>query len=462
MFGFLNKKGFTMIEILVSITIIAITASLLMIATGRVRANAHDSQRIADINEIQTALERYATDVGSYPSVLVPGQSLTNPTSGKVYLKKIPSNPTPWVEGACATGADYAYSSNGGTSYTITYCLAAGSKNISAGYNQAFPGVTASYVGCAPDCSGNKICGSDSCVGSCGACAGGTACSNDQTTCLAAAVADCSTAVCGDCSATACGSTCSTTVTREGSSVAESYGTAQIGAQCWLTKNVNVGSVLAAANTYPSNDSVVERWCYGNNTDNCATDGALYAWSEAMNLPAACNSSGSGNCAPSAYVTGGSGAAARRQGVCPKGWHVPSDYEVWVLENYLESDISQGEYNYFYADQSGSDTLAWRGESADWSSPSPIGPGAQLMCLGSKSPVASCTAAAGSATAPKLPLAGFGEIIFQNRGSQLHIISSSQYSASEAWTRVMSGSRADVLRTYTHKTDGNSLRCLKD
>lgn len=62
-----QRAGFTLIEVLVSISIIALLSSVVMAATNTARKNARDSKRISSIREIQTALELYFTDHQSYP-----------------------------------------------------------------------------------------------------------------------------------------------------------------------------------------------------------------------------------------------------------------------------------------------------------------------------------------------------------------------------------------------------------
>jgi uncharacterized protein (TIGR02145 family) len=64
--------------------------------------------------------------------------------------------------------------------------------------------------------------------------------------------------------------------------------------------------------------------CYDNNPNNCAKYGRLYDWSTVMNLPSNCNSSECANQVQS-----------RHQGICPSGWHVPSDAEWETLVNFV-------------------------------------------------------------------------------------------------------------------------------
>jgi uncharacterized protein (TIGR02145 family) len=137
-----------------------------------------------------------------------------------------------------------------------------------------------------------------------------------------------------------------------------SYKAIKVGTQCWLNKNINLGSRV---NGGSGTDATLEKWCYNNSEANCTTYGALYAWSEAMYLPSACNSTmaTSSNCWPTQYVTG-SGASAKRQGICPKGWHLPSDAEWYYMEDYVDSGTWSDGTNY-YADQSGDGTAEYRG-----------------------------------------------------------------------------------------------------
>lgn len=63
-----TKKGFTLIELLIVITIIGILAAALLPQVLGAPARARDAARVADMNQIVTALETYATDNGSYPA----------------------------------------------------------------------------------------------------------------------------------------------------------------------------------------------------------------------------------------------------------------------------------------------------------------------------------------------------------------------------------------------------------
>jgi prepilin-type N-terminal cleavage/methylation domain-containing protein len=65
------SKGFTLVELLVVIAIIGVLATLLLLQLGVARAKARDTKRIADVNQIRTAIELYFDDnAGKYPTAL--------------------------------------------------------------------------------------------------------------------------------------------------------------------------------------------------------------------------------------------------------------------------------------------------------------------------------------------------------------------------------------------------------
>ncbi len=63
----MNRKGFTLIELLIVIAIIGILASVVLVGIGPAQRSGRDARRIADLRQIQNALELYKSANGQYP-----------------------------------------------------------------------------------------------------------------------------------------------------------------------------------------------------------------------------------------------------------------------------------------------------------------------------------------------------------------------------------------------------------
>ena len=114
-----KSRGFTLIELLVAISIIGVLSSFLLANFVGVRQRARDGVRKSDLRQIQSALELYRSDKGTYPPEPLPacGSPLQDSSSPPViYMQKIPCDPSP--------GAVYTYNSpSGNTTYSIFACL---------------------------------------------------------------------------------------------------------------------------------------------------------------------------------------------------------------------------------------------------------------------------------------------------------------------------------------------------
>lgn len=110
----MKKKSFTLIEILVVITILGILISLI---TGNFLVSlkkGRDARRKADLENIQKALEMYYEDKRTYPPSITFKTQLKDDSSGKVYMQIIPDDPN--------SNQHYYYSSSEG-SYKLYACL---------------------------------------------------------------------------------------------------------------------------------------------------------------------------------------------------------------------------------------------------------------------------------------------------------------------------------------------------
>jgi len=102
----LARQAFTLIELLIVITIIAILASLVLAAAGSVQKKGARSRAEAEIKAVEAALESYKSDNGDYPSNNSAGSLalVTNlmppPGGGKVYFefKSKYTNSSGWID----------------------------------------------------------------------------------------------------------------------------------------------------------------------------------------------------------------------------------------------------------------------------------------------------------------------------------------------------------------------------
>ncbi len=109
----INKDlGFTLVELLVSISIIAILSAVLVISYSNAQKNSRDQRRIADLKAVQNAAEQMMLLSGTYPTTnsryLITSPSWT--VGGQVVLSKVPGDPK---------GGNYATNGISATAYCV-------------------------------------------------------------------------------------------------------------------------------------------------------------------------------------------------------------------------------------------------------------------------------------------------------------------------------------------------------
>ena len=219
------------------------------------------------------------------------------------------------------------------------------------------------------------------------------------------------------------------------------YETVQIGTQCWTKTNLRstkdrngnlfINGMTAALGSYTEEvDSVVyiptdAAWNENNSsvTYDEGTFGYYYNWPAAML-------------------------------VCPAGWHLPSDAEWTLLENYV-SNAQEGTEYIYRCDQSDATSIAkaLASETDVWNSyAGECYPGDQSEK--SNNATGFSTVPAGSCSGSSFYYAGYAAYFW----------SATQHASSptDAYYRNLYSNDASVLRFSNYKAYGRSVRCLRD
>lgn len=93
-----SRKGFTLIELLIVIAIIGLLASMVLVGFGTFRSRGRDARRIADMREVQNALELFYTKSNRYPDATEAadwaGLTATLLAAG-IGINAVPNDPLP-------------------------------------------------------------------------------------------------------------------------------------------------------------------------------------------------------------------------------------------------------------------------------------------------------------------------------------------------------------------------------
>ena len=107
-----KQKGFTLIEVLIVVSIIGLLTSATLIGLGSFRASGRDARRISDLRQVQNGLELYYAKFSSYPA------ALSDIVTAGIGISSLPKDP--------GTSKDYEYSNSNcpaGVSYALRSVL---------------------------------------------------------------------------------------------------------------------------------------------------------------------------------------------------------------------------------------------------------------------------------------------------------------------------------------------------
>lgn len=202
----------------------------------------------------------------------------------------------------------------------------------------------------------------------------------------------------------------------------KTYNTVQIGMQCWLKENLDVGTRIDASQNQ-SDNGIIEKYCYNNDPDSCTKYGGLYQWNEMMQ-----------------YI-----AQQGTQGICPSGWHIPTDEEWKVLEGTVDSQYGNGDPEWDIWGSRGFDAGTNIKTTSGWYA---NGIGTDLFGFSGLP--------SGHRDIDSLfSFISYNSIIWTSKGNDNHI--------EEAWGRAILYNSSEVYRGGGYsKLNGFSVRCLRD
>src|SRR3989338_8593710 len=136
-----RNNGFTLMEILITLTIIGIILSIATLSFTSVRMDSRDGRRKTDLEEVRSALEQYKSNNNAYPT---PGSSFGLPfgqsglldSASNTYLQRIPQDPLyPRRNYYYQTsGADYTLSTELENVETTPCAIPAGGNSCGTGF----------------------------------------------------------------------------------------------------------------------------------------------------------------------------------------------------------------------------------------------------------------------------------------------------------------------------------------
>jgi len=148
-----NKKGFTLVELLIVIAIFALIANVTMISLGKARRESRDAQRMSDISQLRSALHLYSLEYGEYPdgedlalgvgsNLILSSAEWSTDTTPPIFMYSVQRDPRMINQSASACTAssddicDYGYSINS-NDFTIYFYLEGNVGDMTSGLHAA-------------------------------------------------------------------------------------------------------------------------------------------------------------------------------------------------------------------------------------------------------------------------------------------------------------------------------------
>jgi uncharacterized protein (TIGR02145 family) len=179
-----------------------------------------------------------------------------------------------------------------------------------------------------------------------------------------------------------------------------------------MKQNLNIGTRINGSSDQ-TNNSTIEKYCYDDLESNCTIYGGLYQWDEMMQ-----------------YIT-----TAGVKGICPTDWHIPTDAEWTIVTTFLGgTSVAGGKMK---------STGTIEAFTGLWHDPN-----------------SGATNESGFTAVPAGDRDGDGT--FYNIGGYGLWWSSTESDASNAWIRYMFFHDGSVSSTSIIKSNGFSVRCLRD
>jgi len=125
-----GSTGFTLLEVLVSATIIAVLTAIGIVSYSSVNKRSRDVKRKSDLEQIRAALEMYRSDNSEYPNTgasFVSAQDLTA-TLVSTYTPAIPTDPS--------SSGDYQYIPVATSGIYSGYCVCGMLETIANGASE--------------------------------------------------------------------------------------------------------------------------------------------------------------------------------------------------------------------------------------------------------------------------------------------------------------------------------------